>query len=326
MLSATSPTSTGWRISTTALPSPSPVRTPTHHYHLCAQRRYNIKANGKYSIYQTAGANAAGTWAATDPGFDLLALFPGGFTPRFGSDTRDLSFATGVKGELGTDLTWDLSASASSNRIQYFINETINLSLGSASPTDFPDAGSREQREQNVNADFVYRWQTALANPVNVAFGAEYRREQFRVHEGQYESWAVGPLKDLSPAANGFAGAHPATAGEWASHNTAAYVDFDLDVTERFNVDVAGRFEDYSLFGNTTNGKVGRTLLVRGRLRVARRREHWIPCAHARSAVPAERCAESQSQSGLRPLGRRACGAALELRGRGALRRQGAEA
>ncbi len=217
---------------------------------------YNLKSNGKASIYQTAGSNASGSWAATDPNFSLLAIYPGGFTPRFGSDTADWSIVSGVKGDLGENLNWDLSASAGSNRIDYWLKDSINLSLGSASPLDFPDAGSREQREQNVNLDLVYQWKTALARPINVGFGAEFRREQFRIRAGQYESWAVGPLKDLSPAANGFAGAHPATAGEWASHDTAAYVDFDVDLTERLNVDLAGRVEDYSLFGSTTNGKL----------------------------------------------------------------------
>jgi iron complex outermembrane receptor protein len=216
---------------------------------------YNLKPNGKYSIYQTGGSNAAGSWTATDPDYDLLAIYPGGFTPRFGSETRDYSFAAGLKGEVTDNLTWDVSASLGNNRIGYFLNDSINLSLGSLSPTDF-DNGGRIQEEQGFNADFVYQWQTALANPVNIGFGAEYRREEFSVFAGEETSWVLGPLRDLSPAANGFPGAHPATAGSWDSHNTAAYVDVDVDLTDRLNIGVAGRYEDYSLFGSTTNGKL----------------------------------------------------------------------
>ncbi|MEJ0084945.1 MAG: TonB-dependent receptor [Pseudomonadota bacterium] len=216
---------------------------------------YNLKPNGHYSIYQTDGSNAAGSWTATDPGFDLLALYPGGFTPRFGSDTRDYSFAAGIKGQATDRLSWDFSANVGSDRIDYFLDDSINLSLGSLSPTDF-DNGGREQREQTANVDFVYEWQTALTNPVNIGFGAEYRREEFLIYAGEEASWVLGPLRDLSPAANGFPGAHPATAGAWSSHNTAAYVDVDVDLTDRFNVGIAGRFEDYSLFGSTTNGKL----------------------------------------------------------------------
>ena len=216
---------------------------------------YNLKPNGKYSIYQTDGSNAAGSWTATDPDYDLLAIYPGGFTPRFGSKTRDYSFAAGLKGAATDNLTWDVSASLGNDRIGYFLDDSINLSLGSSSQTDF-DNGGRIQEEQGFNADFVYQWQTALASPVNIGFGAEYRREEFSVFAGEEASWVLGPLRDLSPAANGFPGAHPATAGSWDSHNTAAYVDVDVDLTDRFNIGVAGRYEDFSLFGSTTNGKL----------------------------------------------------------------------
>jgi iron complex outermembrane recepter protein len=216
---------------------------------------YNIKSNGHYSIYQTDGSNAAGSWTAIDPDYDLLEIYPGGFTPRFGAETRDYSFATGVKGSAGEKLGWYVSASLGCNRIDYFLNDSINLSLGSLSPTDF-DNGGREQREQTFNVDFVYEWQTALASPVNVGFGAEYRREEFSIYAGEEASWVLGPLRDLSPGANGFPGAHPATAGSWSSHNSAAYVDVDVDLTERLNIGVAGRYEDFSLFGSTTNGKL----------------------------------------------------------------------
>jgi iron complex outermembrane recepter protein len=216
---------------------------------------YNIKSNGHASIYQTDGSNAAGSWTATDPDFDLLALYPGGFTPRFGSDTRDFSIAAGLKGDATENLSWDFSLNYGSDRIDYFLNDSINLSLGSLSPTDF-DNGGREQQEQTANLDFVYQWQTPLANPINVGFGAEWRKEEFSIYAGEEASWVLGPLRDLSPAANGFPGAHPATAGSWSSHNSAAYVDVDVDLTERFNIGVAGRFEDYSLFGSTTNGKL----------------------------------------------------------------------
>ena len=216
---------------------------------------YNIKSNGHHSIYQTDGSNAAGSWTAVDPDYDLLEIYPGGFTPRFGSDTRDYSFALGAKGHLTDNLEWDVSAALGQNRIEYWLKESINLSLGSSSPTEF-DNGSRSQEEQLFNVDFVYEWQTALVNPVNVGFGAEYRREEFSIEAGEEASWVLGPLRDLSPAANGFPGAHPATAGSWSSYNTAAYLDVDVDVTDRFNLGVAGRFEDYSLFGTTTNGKL----------------------------------------------------------------------
>lgn len=189
------------------------------------------------------------------PDWDLRSVYPGGFTPRFGSRQDDYSIVVGLRGDLSPRLSWDLSGSYGYNEVEYYLHETINASLGPLSPTSF-DAGSRDQAEYNVNLDFVYQWQTALASPVNVAFGAEFRREQFGIGAGEPASYEVGPLRDLSPAANGFPGASPLQAGEWARDNYAVYVDIDADLTERLNVGLAGRFEDYDSFGSTSNGKL----------------------------------------------------------------------
>jgi iron complex outermembrane recepter protein len=184
------------------------------------------------------------------PDWDLRSVFPGGFTPRFGSKQDDYSSVVGARGELTPKLSWDASVSFGHNTIEYLLTETINASLGPLSPTEF-DAGSREQEEINANLDFVYRLRL-----VNVAFGAEHRREEFTVNAGEEASWVVGPLRDLAPASNGFPGASPASAGTWSIRSNAAYIDLDVDVNTRWNVGVAGRFEDYSSFGSTRNGKI----------------------------------------------------------------------
>ena len=53
--------------------------------------------------------------------------FPGGFTPRFGADIRDMSLVGGLRGERDNGLKWDASVSAA--------RSTINASLGPATPT-----------------------------------------------------------------------------------------------------------------------------------------------------------------------------------------------
>lgn len=160
-----------------------------------------------------------------------------------------------MRGDLSSNLSWDLSGAYGHNTIDYQLRDTVNASLGPLSPTAF-DAGTREQTELNANLDFVYRWNTVFEQPVNVAFGAEYRREEFEISPGDPESYVVGPLRDLASGSNGFPGASPNQAGTWSNTNGAAYVDLDIDVTARWNVGAAGRFEDYSSFGSTTDGKI----------------------------------------------------------------------
>jgi iron complex outermembrane receptor protein len=211
-----------------------------------------------------AGAAASSAYArsrfqdgpdALFPDWSLTSVFPGGFTPLFGTTEEDYSTVAGVRGELTSDLTWDLSASFGRSRIDYRLDDTINASLGPLSPTSF-DAGSRQQTDTSANLDFVYRWQTVFANPVNLGFGAEVRREEFHIRAGEPASWEVGPFSDLASGSNGFPGASPLQAGTWSRDNHAVYIDADVDVTPRWNLNAAGRFEDYSTFGSTTNGKL----------------------------------------------------------------------
>ncbi|MGS3059781.1 hypothetical protein, partial [Escherichia coli] len=71
------------------------------------------------------------------PGFRFRSIYPAGFTPRFGTQFADLQLVSGLRGDLSDALSYDLSASAGRSRIDYTIAETLNASLGPASPTSF---------------------------------------------------------------------------------------------------------------------------------------------------------------------------------------------
>jgi iron complex outermembrane recepter protein len=201
------------------------------------------------------------------PRFTFLTQYPGGFTPLFGTTIKDMSLTAGFRGESTAGLKYDFSASGSDSELEYRISNTVNPSLGPQSPTEF-EPGTINQREQQFHADFVYPWSVGdLASPVNVAFGAEWRREEFEITAGDQASWQAGPYaRVLDPNTNrfiglavgssGFPGYAPSVAGSNARRNWAAYVDLEGDVTERLTLGVAGRFEDYSDFGNTFNWKV----------------------------------------------------------------------
>ncbi|MYH81376.1 TonB-dependent receptor plug domain-containing protein [Candidatus Poribacteria bacterium] len=69
--------------------------------------------------------------------FTFQEMFPGGFTPRFGADTRDASLLVGLKGAIVADFGWDLSASFGRHASDFFIRNTVNASLGPDTPTEF---------------------------------------------------------------------------------------------------------------------------------------------------------------------------------------------
>lgn len=192
------------------------------------------------------------------PGWDVRTLFPLGFSPQYTNEQDDLHLLGGVRGQFTPDLSWDLSASYGRNRIDYGLHDSINASLGPASPTAF-DLGRLTQEEKIVNANFNYAWNlAALAHPVNVGFGAEYRNERYGVQAGEPASYAVGPgaAYGLDPSANGAPGFSERQAGRWDQNSYAAYVDVEVPVTARLSIGGALRYEDFSAFGDTLNGKL----------------------------------------------------------------------
>ncbi len=185
--------------------------------------------------------------------FSFQELFPGGFTPRFGGDVEDIAITAGVRGELDSGLRWDASIGYGSNEVDFFINNTVNASLGPDTPVNF-DPGLYKQTDLNVNFDVSY----PISDSVNLAGGLEYRDEEFEIGIGQLESFQIGPLAEqgFSAASNGFPGFGDIAAGSWSRSNYAAYVDVEFLPVEEWTIGTAVRFEDFDDFGTTTNFKV----------------------------------------------------------------------
>jgi iron complex outermembrane receptor protein len=204
--------------------------------------------------------------------FTFRTEYPGGFTPIFGSSIEDVSLTGGIKGEI-SGLNYDFSAGAARNKVSYRLSNTVNASLGPDSPRSFRP-GAVIQRETRMNADFVYPWETgAFATPLNIAFGAEWRRESFGIVAGEPSSYAVGRFArvfdpdagrfiGLAPGSSGFPGYDPSTAGNFARSNWAGYLDLETDVTQGFTIGAAARYERFSDFGGTFNWKLSSRLEV----------------------------------------------------------------
>lgn len=189
------------------------------------------------------------------PTYRLADRYPNGFIPLFGSKIHDASLVAGLRGTMAPGLTVDLSGRYGRDQIDYDVQNSINASLGPLSPTSFK-AGSWIQTEQSANADFNYLWNVGLTTPINVSFGAEWRREEFQLRVGDEAAYAVGPFSDLVPGSNSYPSPTPDQAGRWDRDSAAAYLDLDIDLTNRLNLGLAGRYEHYSDFGGTWNYKV----------------------------------------------------------------------
>ncbi len=200
--------------------------------------------------------------------FSFVEMFPGGFTPRFGGDLRDYSVVAGLRGGLGERFTYDFSFTRGDSKVEFFINNTINASLGPNTPTSF-NPGAYEQKDTNFNADFTYAMPNSIfSSDLNFALGFEHRKEEFTITAGDPESNLIGPLaaasvafpagQGFSSSSNGFPGFTAAAAGVDSQKNYAVYGEVETEITEYLTAQAAVRYEDfYDSFGGTTNWKAG---------------------------------------------------------------------
>ena len=205
----------------------------------------------------------------TDPSggnFSWGDAFPLGFTPELQGFQSDWSSVTGVKGEFGAGINYDVSASFGRNKISYLLMGTLNPSWGPFSQRDFRP-GDLQQYERNFNIDLSKE----LNDKANLAVGFQRRNETYTLFEGEYQSYAAGPWAGVgnlinpetgenyqTPAigANGLAGTSKDDAGVFESRSYGLYADLEVDITEAFLVQLAYRFEDYEEFGSANNIKI----------------------------------------------------------------------
>ena len=201
--------------------------------------------------------------------FSFIETIPAGFVPRFGGDNEDQAVAVGLRGTIGmgSGLSYDISAQRGSNKTGFFINNTINASLGPDTPRNFIPGG-QEQTETVYNLDLSYGFEVGLASELNIAVGAEYREEEFDLFAGDEASYVLGPLasQGFSSSSNGFGGFPRNTSAE--QDNTAYYIDAEADVTERLTLQAAVRHEEFSNFDSTTNYKLAGLIHVTDAFRI----------------------------------------------------------
>jgi iron complex outermembrane receptor protein len=219
------------------------------------------------TYYLTPLAN--GNYDSTGATFNYTQLYPNGFTPQFHGEVDDFASTVGYRGKIAGDLSYDISAAYGHDQLEYSIDDTLNPSFGPDTPTSFY-LGKLEQGETNLNADFSYPVDIGAASPLNVAWGLEHRREKYQVGLGDTRSWAAGPFArqvvqrpdgstfvvTSAVGSNGFGGFGPSNAGTAARESYAGYVDLETDITESFSLGWAGRYEDFSDFGNTADFKL----------------------------------------------------------------------
>lgn len=211
------------------------------------------------------------------------SLYPNGFTPRITSNITDVSVSVGIRHKMENGWNVDFNNTYGKNNFHYFIKGSNNASMQDGSPVDF-DAGGHYLSQNTTGVDFN-KYLDDVASGLSLAFGMEYRTENFAIFAGEEPSYGLYDVNgviitnpevqtvafdsngdDLPGGSQGFPGYSPANEVNRSRTNYGLYFDTELNVSESFLLAGAIRFENYSDFGNTFNGKLASRLKLSGDL------------------------------------------------------------
>ena len=190
------------------------------------------------------------------------ALYPDGFLPKISSVVSDLSLAGGVKGNVG-GWALDLSETVGSNRFNFNLDDSHNASISNGQ-TEF-DAGTLGFAQATTNLDVFRAVEIGTAAPLSIALGAEFRWENYIIDAGEETSYERGDRtvedgpnagSSTAPGSQCFPGFQPASERDETRTNVGVYLDLENNLTSRWLLSAAGRFENYSDFGSTVTGKL----------------------------------------------------------------------
>ncbi|MCK0189226.1 TonB-dependent receptor [Arenibacter sp. F20364] len=240
------------------------------------------------TLYSFAGissrtGNSAGFYRLPNQSRTYTPAYINGFLPEINSNIKDQSLSIGIKGMVG-DWSVDLSNTYGKNSFLYTIGNTYNASMQNSSPTFF-DAGGFSFMQNTSNLDITQFFDDVMSG-LNIAFGAEYRVENYDIVAGEEPSYAQytangqritlasqQPSQDFfgnsrpggSQVFPGFAPSNELSRGR---SSVAGYFDIEADFSEAFLASFATRYENYSDFGGTINFKLAGRLKATDNLNI----------------------------------------------------------
>ena len=192
----------------------------------------------------------------------LRSLYPDGFLPRIRTRIKDYSATLGSRLSEVAGSPWqaDISNTLGYNHMNYFVDNSVNVSMGDASPSHF-DAGDLSFLQNTFNLDFSRTWE----DKDTLAFGFEYRYERFEIGAGEPASYLHGSVAVLDGPNQGaqtqagaqvFPGFQPDNAVDINHDALGAYIDWTYHYQADSLLQLASRFEEHEDFGTTFDSKV----------------------------------------------------------------------
>jgi iron complex outermembrane recepter protein len=211
---------------------------------------YSNKQVAAQAFFRTAVATAA----TSNPD-----IHPNGFTPQLPGSVGDYSTVIGLRRKVAQGWNLDFSTGYGSNYLDQWAKNSANASLGTASPKDFyigRIAFGQSVTEANLSKTL---YGVGGTKTLNIAIGGQYRVDKFVLTSGDPASYQVGPLaatRNKTPGSQGRVGIAKEDETNKTRSNIGLYADIESDITDRFLVAAALRYENYSDFGGNISGKL----------------------------------------------------------------------
>jgi iron complex outermembrane receptor protein len=217
---------------------------------------YGVRDGNGAGFYRRSSDVRNRDWAASTTSF--VPIYADGFLPLIASKIVDISAAAGLRGATG-GWNYDLSAVYGSNLLDYTIENTVNTSLGGAASARRFYSGGLRSGQTSINLDMRRDLDIGIGKSVSFAFGGEYRNENYKIVAGELQSYVNGPFSaapfNAAGGAQVFPGFRPANETDVSRSSAAGYAELDADLTDQLTLQLAGRYEHFSDFGDTINGK-----------------------------------------------------------------------
>lgn len=214
-----------------------------------------------FATYTHRTAYEPGWYRPSNSSQNIISVYPEGYLPIISTEDQDFQFTSGLRGKNFLGWAWDASVNYGRDQTALGLSNSINVSLGPSSPHNFY-LGTLTNSELTADFDLRRKFDTGLFKyPLSVSGGLEYRYNQYEIGAGERAAWADGGyifpngVRSL-PSAAGLGAYYPNAAGAYSRMNGAFYVELDQQLTKALSIQLSGRNETYSDFGNTANGKV----------------------------------------------------------------------
>ena len=197
----------------------------------------------------------------------LTSIYPDGFLPLINTTVSAFSVGGGLVSEFENSLKADIAVVHGGNSFNFEVTNSHNASWvaqncttsrETCSAQTSADAGTLSLDLTTINLDFTL----PLRDTLHLAWGLEHRLDRYRIEAGEeysyrdYDGAGVGGAGGIQV----FPGLKPENEVDELRSAFSLYVDTEIYVSDTFLISPAVRFENYSDFGSTFNGKLATKL------------------------------------------------------------------